>query len=167
MREHIVHAPTSPTGVIATQERATCGAAVARDSVGAVAQNFQYVAAKENVDRGHATLLRPLRACSEDLRVFAPATTNQERFEAGAVTPERIRRRELEELSAKLRTATAAALEIRTTLARSLDDCRGGMERLLLLSAIDALEYRRAVVRARMMLNAWQRVAAGALGRSG
>lgn len=70
-------------------------------------------------------------------------------------------RKGLEELSARLREAAVAALESRSALARSLDESRTEIERLLMLSAIDATESRRAVVRAQMMLHAWQGLAPG------
>lgn len=76
-------------------------------------------------------------------------------------------RRSLEELSAKLRRATVFALESRSALARSLDESRGEIERLLMLSGIDETECRRVVVRAQMMLNAWEGLAAGRVARSG
>jgi hypothetical protein len=76
-------------------------------------------------------------------------------------------RKQLEELSARLREAAWAALEARSALARSLDESRAELERLLMLSAIDATESRRAVTRGQMMLNAWQGMAAGQFARSG
>jgi hypothetical protein len=79
---------------------------------------------------------------------------------------ERGQRKQLEELSTRLRDATWAALENRSALARSLDESRGEIERLLMLSAIEASEHRRAIVRAQMMLNAWEGMAAGSLARS-
>ena len=75
-------------------------------------------------------------------------------------------RRQLEELSTRLREATWAALENRSALARSLDESRGEIERLLMMSAIEATEHRRAIVRAQMMLNAWEGMAAGSFARS-
>jgi len=82
------------------------------------------------------------------------------------MAPDRYERRQLEELSTKLREATWRALENRSALARSLDESRGGIERLLMMSAIDPTEHRRAIVRAEMMLNAWEAMAAGAVARS-
>ncbi len=76
-------------------------------------------------------------------------------------------RKRLEDLSARLREATWAAVDARSALARSLDESRAELERLLMLSAIDATESRRAVMRAQMMLNAWQGMAAGQFARSG
>ena len=75
-------------------------------------------------------------------------------------------RRRLEDLSAKLREATWAALENRSALARSLDESRGEIERLLMMNAIDATDHRRAIVRAEMMLNAWRGMAVGSFARS-
>jgi hypothetical protein len=72
----------------------------------------------------------------------------------------------LQELSVKLRDATCVALQNRSALARSLDESRGELERLLMLSAIDPMERRRVVVRAQMMLDAWQGMAAGMPARS-
>ncbi len=74
-------------------------------------------------------------------------------------------RKRLEELSANLRAAACAALEHRSALARSLDECRGELERLLMLGAIDVMEYRRAVIRGQMMLDAWHGMAAESFSR--
>lgn len=76
-------------------------------------------------------------------------------------------RKQLEYLSARLREAACAALEARSALARSLDESRAEIERLLMLSAIDGTESRRAMTRAQMMLNAWQGMTAGQFARSG
>jgi len=70
-------------------------------------------------------------------------------------------RKRLEHLSARLRTATCAAVGSRSALARSLDESRSELERLLMLSTIDPSEQRRVVVRAQMMLDAWSSMAAG------
>lgn len=77
---------------------------------------------------------------------------------AGADRHERGR---LADLAAKLREATCAALQSRSALARPLDESRGELERLLMLTSMDATEYRRVVVRAQMMLDAWRGMAAG------
>jgi hypothetical protein len=75
-------------------------------------------------------------------------------------------RKRLEDLSAKLREATCGALENRSALARSLDESRSEIERLLMMNAIDTTDHRRAIVRAELMLNAWQGMAVGAFVRS-
>lgn len=75
-------------------------------------------------------------------------------------------RKRLEDLAAKLREATWAALENRAALARSLDESRGELERLLMLSTIDATECRRVVIRAQMMLDAWQGMAVNMFARA-
>jgi hypothetical protein len=79
---------------------------------------------------------------------------------------DRPERKRLEDLAAKLREATWAALENRSSLARSLDESRGELERFLMLSTIDAAECRRAVVRAQMMLEAWQGMAVSTVARA-
>lgn len=79
---------------------------------------------------------------------------------------DRRERQRLEDLAAKLREATWAAMENRSALARSLDESRGELERLLMLSTIDAAECRRVVVRAQMMLDAWQGMAVNMLARA-
>ena len=71
-------------------------------------------------------------------------------------------RTRLHELSAKLRAATCIALANRMSLARSLDESRGELERMSMLSVVDAVEYRRVVVRAQMMLDAWRSLAPAA-----
>jgi len=75
------------------------------------------------------------------------------------------KRRRLEELSARLREAAWAAFANRSALARSLDESRSEIERLLMLNAIDAIEHRQAIVRAEMMLRAWEGMAAGSIAR--
>ncbi|HWE27522.1 MAG TPA: hypothetical protein VHB97_05935 [Polyangia bacterium] len=75
-------------------------------------------------------------------------------------------RTRLQELAAQLRAATWDALQNRSTLARSLDESRGELERLLMLSAIDAAERRRVVVRAQMMLDAWRGMAVSMVARA-
>ena len=70
-------------------------------------------------------------------------------------------RRRLAELLVRLREATCAAVEHRSALARSLDESRGEIERLLMMNAIDAAEHRRAVMRAERMLDVWYGMAAG------
>jgi hypothetical protein len=83
-----------------------------------------------------------------------------------AADADRNDRTSLEELSAKLREATCAAMQNRSALARSLDESRGELERLLMLTTVDPMERRRIVVRAQMMLDAWQAMAAGSFARS-
>ena len=70
-------------------------------------------------------------------------------------------RHRLEELSAQLREATYEALLKRSALARALDESRCELERPLMLTAVEANEYRRVTVRAQMMLDAWKGLAAG------
>lgn len=65
-------------------------------------------------------------------------------------------RQRLEELSSRLRAAAWSAMEQRPTLARSLDESRGEIERLLMLSTVDGFELRRALLRAEMVLDAWR-----------
>ena len=72
----------------------------------------------------------------------------------------------LEELSTKLREATCAAVQNRSALARSLDESRGELERILMLSTVDPMERRRIVTRAQMMLDAWHGMAAASFARS-
>jgi len=79
---------------------------------------------------------------------------------------DRNERKRLEDLSAQLREATCAALDNRSALARSLDESRSELERLLMLSTIDAAECRRVVIRAQMMLDAWHGMAAGMFARA-
>ncbi|MCU1278560.1 MAG: hypothetical protein JWM53_2106 [bacterium] len=74
-------------------------------------------------------------------------------------------RTRLEELAAKLRDATCAALAYRSALARSLDESRGELERMLMLNVVDAIECRRVVIRAQMTLDAWRSMAAVASAR--
>jgi hypothetical protein len=74
-------------------------------------------------------------------------------------------RARLTELSARLREATCAALAYRSALARSLDESRGELERLLMLRAVDPVECRRVVVRGQMLLDAWRSMAAAASAR--
>jgi hypothetical protein len=69
------------------------------------------------------------------------------------VAPDRQR---LEELSAVLRQATMLAFQRRSPLARSLDESRCELERLLMLAMCDPTEYRRAVIRAQLILDAWR-----------
>lgn len=83
-----------------------------------------------------------------------------------STTADRSERTRLEELSAKLREATWTALQNRSALARSLDESRGELERLLMLSTIDAAECRRVVVRAQMMLDAWHGMSANVSARA-
>lgn len=72
---------------------------------------------------------------------------------------EKNERGRLEQLSLHLREATLDALANGSALARALDESRGEVERILMLSAIDSSECRRIVIRARMMLDAWQGMA--------
>lgn len=81
----------------------------------------------------------------------------------GADDPERAR---LEELSAELRGAIYAALQTKSLIAASLDEARSEVDRLLMLGRFEPLEYRRVVVRARMMLDAWRNMSGTGSARS-
>lgn len=83
-----------------------------------------------------------------------------------AASADRNERARLEQLSARLREATLDALASRSALARALDESRGEVERLLMLSAFDAYECRRVVMRAQMMLDAWQGMTLGLVARA-
>ena len=75
-------------------------------------------------------------------------------------------RARLEELSAELRDAIYAALQTKSLLAASLDEARSEVDRLLMVGRFEPLAYRRVVVRARMMLDAWRNMSGTGSARS-
>ena len=77
--------------------------------------------------------------------------------------PDRAR---LEELSGELRDAIFAALQTHALIAASLDESRSEVDRLLMLDALDPLELRRVIGRARRMLDAWRNMSAAGTARS-
>jgi hypothetical protein len=74
-------------------------------------------------------------------------------------------RQRLVQLSQVLREAAVIALSTRSALARSLDESRLELERLLMLGRCDATERRRIVIRANMILDVWRGIASAAASR--
>ena len=74
-------------------------------------------------------------------------------------------RQRLVQLSQVLREAAVIALSTRSALARSLDESRLELERLLMLTRCDATERRRIVIRANMILDVWRGIASAAASR--
>ena len=71
-------------------------------------------------------------------------------------TKQQLERTRMRDLSARLREATCAAIETRSTLATALDESRSELERLLMLERFEEHEALRALGRAQLMLDAWR-----------